>query len=330
MFTLRSLHALAARLLPPAFGALEEAPLGELARFPACFGWLGVEARLDDAAALDLAVSLEGSPGARRALVRALPALEGATAPNWRPTLERLGAWADGVDDPRPSAIWLEVDRGREASPPIVFLTTLGLSGAEVVALLDGLAPGRAGPARRLVAWWVGRGAVHHLADLAPRGLDAVRIVGSLAAADLEGLLARLGWGPDRRALQGLARALGELADPWTLDVDLGEAARPRLGVECHLPTDPAHDRRWRSILAHAAACGASPAKLRALDGWPKRHVLGDMITIHRHLHLKFTFTGDAGPSAKAYLGVRPEAPARAPRGRRAEAMDRAASPGRP
>lgn len=317
MFRLSSLHAVAARLLPPALGDLGEAPGVGLGRFPACFNWLGVEARLADADAdaddLDLALSLDPAPLARLALLAALPGLAAELPGAWSSTLDRLAAWARAdAGLARAPAIWLEVDRGREATPPILFVTTLGLAASEVEALVDRVVDGPRAPAlvaavRRLVAAWSGRGAIHHLADLRPRGVDAVRVVGSVGRGELDRLLGALAWAPERGALTELGRALGELADPWTIDVDVAIGGRGRLGVECHLPTDPAVDRRWRPIFDHAVrAAGATPARLAALHGWPTRHVLGDSIVIDRHLHLKFTLREGAAPTSKAYLGVRP------------------------
>lgn len=144
---------------------------------------------------------------------------------------------------------------------------------------------------------------VAHAASLRPHGRDAVRLVLSLAPAEVASALARLGWGGDPRAPGALAAEVARGLGRTQVHVDVvGEALGPSVGIEVYFPGRPAEDARWAPTMARLRALDA--AKTEALDGWPGAH-RGFL----RHLGVKLVCDLEGGLGAKAYLVFRARKP---------------------
>src|SRR5690606_34375065 len=79
-----------------------------------------------------------------------------------------------------------------------------------------------------------------------------------------------------------------------SINLDVGAALGPRVGVEYHFPTAPASDRRWRTVLDALVANGACSAERRsALESWPSHGEGGearDEPALDRDLLIKAVF----------------------------------------
>jgi hypothetical protein len=161
------------------------------------------------------------------------------------------------------------------------------------------------------------------------RRSDAVRLcISHLSPEQLEAYLRRIRWpGPVDR-LRSLLAFLGEWVDTFVLDIDVGEAVHPKIGLECYMAgyKQPAHEPRWRALLDALVERGLCvPAKRTALLAWPgferddgapdlwpgnlllASRLLGPRVSsaLSRTLHhIKVSFEQDRPLEAKAYLGV--------------------------
>jgi hypothetical protein len=83
-------------------------------------------------------------------------------------------------------------------------------------------------------------------------------------------VLHSIGWPGDPIVVQRLAGKLLEFVDSILLCLDLAEAVRPRLGLECVFSPSPETDSRLPELLAHLVESGlCSSSKQAALLRWP-------------------------------------------------------------
>ncbi|MBL9107091.1 MAG: hypothetical protein JNL82_39695 [Myxococcales bacterium] len=316
MVRLDSLLGLARGLLPACVGTVPATLPGGLGRFPPCLSWLGVEVRLDDDATVDLAASVDGRGAGRLVLAASEVQLRADLPAQWGATLAAIGDWA-AARDPGLAAVqelWFEVDAGGELRPPIVFFTVVGALPDGVDALLDAAVLPRLGAPpealerlRTARAGWTSDVRVHHLASLAPRGRGGLRVVASAPTDALMATLRGLGWADDTAVLDALLAALGDWTGRVSFDLDLDADAPRRLGIEWHLLASPRTDPRWQRALAAAQElAGARPEKVEAAREWAEDITLGERVTIHRYMHLKFVVRPDVPLTSKAYLGLAP------------------------
>lgn len=289
---------LVAPLLPPALvcpgmlGTLA-AVAGEL---PAVASGGAVECRLGASSRVDLLMYLLAEEGGARALLRRsaenAPAL--LATPAWRGILDFCAAWAEpgsmlhaGVP-----VFWLEFDVEGEAPMPPAPLpfpcverhlldesSPEEQDGAEraaclavirqSAALLLGrpLAPATARVMDRCLERLPPRGRALHVAPLATRGRDAVRLVVSLPKDEVDAYLARIEWPGDKGAIEELLATMYGDARRVAIHLDVTTVVEPILGLELfHPPGDP----RWEPLLGELVARGACmPDKRDALLQWP-------------------------------------------------------------
>jgi hypothetical protein len=183
----------------------------------------------------------------------------------------------------------------------------------EVVAWCggDGVTVGEAG---RVVRTLGREGALMHVATLAPRGLDAVRLGFQARADAVPGWLRRIGWPGDLDAVTALLARPGLAAQRVGVQLDLAPRLSGYLGLELPELRRGDGDREAAALL-WAAAASVTPvdeARGALFRGWSGWEDDGGAL---RHTHLKLA-TVDGAWVAKAYLGRTTAAVAEAMRAR--------------
>ncbi|WP_116134000.1 hypothetical protein [Tropicimonas sp. IMCC34043] len=317
-----------ARAVPAAIAALGPALLSSacgrgLARFASLLPDAATghvfELRLDGpAGAADYSVALLPGHGIERMRQQALarPDLLGQTASLL--TASAMPPAAAGV-------LWLEFDLDSDGSaglPSFFVAPATGPVDADgTVALARGLAEalGRDMPQaafERLLAQLPDGAHLRQIGIMAgrnERGPASLRLViEGLAAAAIPSLLNRVAWPGAAARARSLAATAASLAQdgPVRLDLDLGQALLPGLGIEI-----PAVSRReMTDLVAGLAGAGmASPAKAAALGQLAPRRTIGELdgATFPTLLdfglnHVKLAVARDGvGPDiAKAYFSL--------------------------
>jgi hypothetical protein len=289
---------LVAPLIPPALacpGTLDTlvAVAGEL---PAVASGGAVECRLGPSSRVDLLMYLVAQEGGHRALLR-----RGATGtspllstPAWRGVLDFCAAWAEpaSILHAGVPVLWLEFDIEGEtpvAPAPLPFpcverhlldesppeeqdgaerAACLALIG-QAAALLLGrpLAGATAIAMARCIERLPPRGRGLHVAPLATRGLDAIRLVVSLPRDEVTEYLDRIEWPGSMQQIGDLLAAMYGDARRVAIHLDVTSDVQPILGLELfHPPGDP----RWEPLLDEFVTRGAcTPDKRDALLQWP-------------------------------------------------------------
>jgi hypothetical protein len=237
----------------------------------------------------------------------------------WRRTIAFLRAWCDprsplhdGID-----VAWIEMDldADRLASPFVVF--TLARDRDERApytarhgrALREGLRLLAGGVDDRVMA------AVDHaVGALAPTGMllhagvrplasgPVVRLVARLPRPLMPDYLARIGWPGSETELAAVLHRLCPTTVLHALNLDVGAAIGPRLGIEYHFRTSPADDPRWASVFDGLVAAGAcSPAERALLACWRPPGSIAPGAPM-RELLVKVVYETGRALGAKAYL----------------------------
>lgn len=307
---------------------------------------VGLEMRLEaDAPQVDVQQAVLASEGHHHDLARYIErviAAGGNDLPDaWRRIAALVRSWAAGSDFGWLHELWLEYDVTQpltaRALPSVFINVPAELPPAESRTLVEHTTASLWGrplpPALRRHlrtcfeaapngAW------VSHVGMMLARAVDALRVnVKGLRTADVNDLLARLGWsGPEGEIGERMDWLL-RYADHVTVCLDLGERVYPRVGLEAFFRDLPHEDLRWQSLLdalVHEDVCTA--AKRDAvlawvgIDGppqvavpWPGELIAQALLkpdrfsTIARRLnHLKVTYQPGQPLEAKAYLGFGP------------------------
>jgi len=288
-----------------------------------------VECRLGDDPRVDLLMYLLAEEGGPRAMLRR-PA--GENDPAWRAVRSFCEAWScEGSPfQTWVPVLWLEFDvEGEDALPSPLPFPCVDRH------LLDALPPGPQDSATREVclqvireaaALLLGRplsaateremtrcierlpleGRALHVAPLATRGLDAVRVVSTLPVDVLPGYLDAIAWPGAKPPLEDLLASLFPRTGHVSCHLDVTARVEPVLGLEIsYAPGDP----RWEPVLGELCARGAcSPEKAEALLRWPAEGVVA--LPHHRWpsrilgtVGIKLVLRPDEPLLAKAYLG---------------------------
>jgi len=329
---------LAASLFPPALVSPEAlrslvAIAGELPQVASCGA---VECRLGKCSRVDLLMCMIAREGGHQALLRCRSGEASAPAvlstPAWRGVLDFCAAWADpaSILHAWVPVFWLEFDvEGDGAAPaPLPFPCV-------DEHLLDDRPPGEQDEAKRSASLQVirralsllldrplacpaeaamtscierlpPRGRALHVAPLATRGLDGVRVVSVLPKGDLPGYLDSIEWPGSMLSLEALLTAMAAHMSYVTCHLDVTASVQPALGVEISFPPG---DPRWEPLLDELYARGAcEPDKRAALMRWPAEA----QVTLPRHrwpsrilgnLMIKLVMGPQRPLEAEAYLG---------------------------
>ncbi|SFE94789.1 hypothetical protein SAMN02745121_06195 [Nannocystis exedens] len=303
-------------------------------RLPPAFNWLGFECRLAEAdPRIDFAGCCEAWDGGRARLLDALardPALSGPGP------AALVRAWpVEHVLQDSPS-VWLEFDfvgdgppaafaflcldpacantfrahRGAER-PPLDRLIAAAERGA---TLLLGHAPSAMciDSLRRAVLALPASGRALHVAATPHRGGDDLRVHCALLARDVPAWLRRIGWPGDLATAERALAVIGDEFRQVGVQLAVGEALRPALGLEAYVSRGPEDFPAWRQTFAALAAEGAcDPAKAHALLGDWWGHTTVSLpgapwrVAVHRQFYVKLVVDG-ARLQAKAYLAIFP------------------------
>ena len=225
--------------------------------------------------------------------------------------------------------VWVEFDRGQLSGRRAIPFLTFMLSDA-IAAEANGAGRSRfrelvaeglealTGPlaARRLqavldcIARLPEGGQPRHFAAMPHRGTDDVRVIVSMRRADVPSYLGRLGWAGSTSGLAATLAALDSEDHLVSVNLDVGERVRSRVGMELYWPTSPLDDERWTRVLDALGAMGCcTPAERTALSRWPTREAgaaparLGALV---RRLLVKVVFADSGLTGAKAYLALKP------------------------
>ncbi|MDC0720300.1 hypothetical protein [Nannocystis bainbridge] len=332
-------HEVLAAVLPHVPAALvAPAQLGAIAawsrRLPPAFNWLGFECRLGDGdSRVDFAGCCEVWDGGRDALLAALaddPGLCGAGP------AALVRAWPEEHVLKDSPSVWLEfdfVDPGppagfaflcldpacantfrahRDAEPPP--LPAALAAAARGATLLLGHAPSAMciDSLRRAAEALPAAGRTLHVAATPHRGGDDLRVHFALLARDVPAWLRRIAWPGD---LVAAARALAIVGDEFRqvgVQLAIGDALRPTLGLEAYVARGPAEFPAWQrtfAALAAEGACGTAKAAALLSAWWGHTTVSLPStpwrVAVHRQFYVKLTVEGER-LQAKAYLAIFP------------------------
>jgi hypothetical protein len=280
-------------------------------------------------ARVDFLISVQRSQ--KRALAEALAGGGWLPPPaGVRPVLE------DWVDDSsqtaeRAPAVWLEYDvPDPGARPPFLYLVLdrsleepVGepISPGDLIALIrrtHRLLTGSPAAAAQVAALehcartLPTAGGIAHLAVLKPsRPTDDVRLVVRLPHACAAGWLREIAWPGELRSWEHALATLG-IDDPLLqLNLDVGEAVRPLLGLETALLARPEGSNRSALLLQRLASAGAAHSgRAAAALAWIGQETL-DLagldwpVRIQRKALIKLVLDAGGGLAAKAYLFFR-------------------------
>ena len=296
-------------------------------RLPAAVSVAAFECRLERGASqLDFEVCIRAAGGGRAALSKGLDDLEGAVPrgdPGWRRALTFLREWTDPASllfDGIP-VIWLEFDVDAGTSTPAPFVVATLESGRphataaaidpvveRVLTILVGReidAATKDTLARALRELPVGGRFVHLALRPAVDG-DILRIIVKLAAEDVSGYLARIGWPGSPEDLDAWLGPSCRATPTPSINLDLGATVGPRVGIEYYFDGAPAIDPRWRNVFDLLEAAGACSRERRAqLEAWPSAadaKPCTTLLRVDRELLIKVVYEPGAPLRAKAYL----------------------------
>ncbi|MDI3283882.1 hypothetical protein [Polyangium sp. 15x6] len=326
---------LVAPLLPEALlAASARSALQAVTRgLPRAASGIALECRLEENPRVDFLMYLLARSGGPRALLRCAPALD---ARAWRGVLDFCGQWVDPASPLHTEipALWLEFDVNGDsvaARQPLPFACIerhicdeeppeeqdeRGRAGClDILDRATTLLLGRPLPCgtfdtmTRLVERLPRRGRVLHVAPLASRGIEALRLVATIPRDELPAHLDRIEWPGARPRLEPLLAATVPANMRIGFHLDMGDRVLPTLGIELHHPPG---DPRWCPILDELVAWGVcTPDKRDALLQFPPYARLA--LPEHRApspvsttLGIKLVLAPDEPLAAKAYLGFVP------------------------
>ncbi|MBN1219837.1 MAG: hypothetical protein JXM69_12990 [Anaerolineae bacterium] len=127
----------------------------------------------------------------------------------------------------------------------------------------------------RCLAQLPAEASVFQVGMMLARPTEAIRLcIWDITPAEIPIYLTQLGWPGSTGDLAALISTLSGFVDIIMLDLDVGPAVLPKIGLECYFNTyrQPAREPRWPRFLAHLVETGlCCPAKrdgLLAYPGW--------------------------------------------------------------
>lgn len=247
----------------------------------------GFEIRLgEEAPVADFLVNVVPTDGSRAVMAGHHPELHPPDtlleSPVWRRVRDFCRTWEDpgGPLHERIRDMWLEFDMAQfDARVPIpgVFFGPVWESGdlldtvARGVSLLRGPEGAGVPPAlARCLAPLPGRPRMEQVGMMFSRPLDDLRLcIRDIPPRGLGGYLRGIGWPGRSEEVDALVEDLLPFVDGITLDIDVGEGVRPKIGLECILLGGDLDKARWRRWLDHLVARGlCTPAKREGLVAW--------------------------------------------------------------
>lgn len=277
--------------------------------------------------AVDFALSVE-NPSAGWSLLSGASDLMDQrlfTHPAW----QTIRTFCQRVSDPdhflhrRVVALWLEFDTSHTPSDNEVTIPSLfialpheisprDLQVQMVESILQALMPMPNAvyqQMRRCIDHLPSQAYVVQVGLMMSRHLPAIRLVLAFrAVSELINYVETLELSALTQEYRPVIAALVALADVTVLQLDIGAAIFPRIGIEFNFRYGKEHQNRLRPLLDHLLERGlCTPAKHEALtnyaltrrgDGWiPRIYVFGIS-------HLKINLAPHQSPLAKAYFGV--------------------------
>ncbi|MEM9824700.1 MAG: hypothetical protein AAF985_26670, partial [Bacteroidota bacterium] len=169
--------------------------------------------------------------------------------------------------------------------------------------------------------------ALFQIGTMLSRNTSALRLcINEIGISDISTILSDLNWGGPIHTLEQLLVHLDSLVDQITLDIDLGTAIHPKVGLECYITADEDKVEKWLrllQLLEDADLC--VPEKREALleypggihrfttkKEWPAHWLEISKIEKNKNLsiylrdlhHIKISYTPNQPLQAKAYLSV--------------------------
>ncbi|HYO70142.1 MAG TPA: hypothetical protein VEU33_29105 [Archangium sp.] len=295
---------------------------------PEVSGGFCFECRMEAGAPrVDYMVCCMRTDGGPQALADALEKTrEQLTGPLWDGVRAFSRQWVDPASPlARVPVLWLEYDvEGPTAHPkPFAFACVQPEFGQkppgsrrETGATLDeplqltwrALEAFQGGPVRPAIARTVSRcfeqlpdfAEVEHVASLACRGSDAVRMIIGMPREEVGGYLERIGWPGSRAQVEELTKTWLNYLHFAEVNLDVGETVGPTIGLALPFPEKP-HEPWAKEFLQRMVDLGlCTPEKREAILQWPGRE--------------RVPLTGHRWPSnlcrtIGAKLVVRPDAP---------------------
>jgi hypothetical protein len=306
---------------------------------------VGFEARLaGDPAQVDLCMRVMPEDGSAAILGgwhhRHAPAAPLLDDPYWQ-RLARLSRLLWAADDvmlrPFVNRIGLELDSndldGACARPSIAFFdlpTTTGPNGAGLVKTMTDIVlplareriigPEQRRQIRAVVAALVPIGRLRHVGVPLQRPDSAIRLVFGVPLDRIAHCLTRLGFGARADAIGAAASVIGHDVTEIALQVDVGDALGPKVGIEFHASKAEAWAGLLKRLTAHRLC---TPERAIALAGWQQApaelqqlektaqyvaHIpdnaerLGQALPVRLLSHVKVLFPPNDGLEAKIYL----------------------------
>lgn len=217
-------------------------------------------------------------------------------------------------------SLWLEYDVDAADHPPpgVFFGTSIGevVSASALVersvALLTGapVPPDVREAVIRVVRTLPSGSNLFQVGTVVARPAPALRLcIVARGRADVPQILSAAGWpGPVEDVESSLA-ALPVSPSLIALDIDIGTAVMPRIGLECYMDErrQPRVDPSWQKLLDHLVVRGmCTVAQRDALLAWPGREqvrILWNSAVIRGLNHLKLVLEPGRPAIAKAYFG---------------------------
>lgn len=179
--------------------------------------------------------------------------------------------------------IWLEFDVGNHPQAvtcPSVFFGAHPPLGTnpdndrsamlrDALALLEpaAIAGARGATLQRICAGLPDGAYAFQIGVMFARQVAAIRVcLRGVEPSSIGALLTKLGWAGARGELETLVSALAPLVERLDIDLDVGDAIGPKIGIECYFGTDAQTALRVRQLGEYLVAQGScAPSKVEAL-----------------------------------------------------------------
>jgi hypothetical protein len=315
--------------------------LGLARKLPPCAS-SGFELRLgDEAPVADFLVNILTDDGSRTTFAGRHPDIQPPASfrqsPVWQRVRDFCRLWSE-PEEPlysRVRDLWLEFDLEQfSADIPIpgVFFgprwESAELLGTvdRCVSLLRGPELARPPALSRCLELMPGRRRLEQVGMMFSRYSEDLRLcLRDIPPREMSGYLSRAGWSGRPEEFDAIVEDLLPFVDDITLDIDVGDGVRPKIGLECILDRNPSKERwgAWLEHLVDQKLC--TPRKRDGLlawmgvttqrdqpESWPENLVQfsqrtpGMLSTFARRVnHLKLVHQPGQPLQVKAYLAVR-------------------------